>query len=194
MCDAAARNTVQRGRSFAVRVMARGDCLVQPGVCGILLESSGVQRIYVHGGDLMAQNFQNHARYVPVFHFFVLPVLVLNVGWEIHRVVVAPSGGSVKALLVALALLLAALYARMFALAVQDRLIRLEMQLRLHGLLPAELRPRIPEFTVNQLVALRFASDAELPGLAGKVLAENLQDRKYIKRMVQNWQADELRA
>jgi Family of unknown function (DUF6526) len=123
-----------------------------------------------------------------------LPVLVLNVGWEIHRVVVAPSGGSVKALLVALALLLAALYARMFALAVQDRLIRLEMQLRLQGLLPVELRPRISEFTVNQLVALRFASDAELPALAGKVLAENLQGRKAIKRMIQNWQADELRA
>jgi hypothetical protein len=95
---------------------------------------------------------------------------------------------------VAIALLLAALYGRMFALAVQDRLIRLEMHLRLQGLLPANLRPRIPEFTVNQLVALRFASDAELPGLAGKVLAENLQDRKTIKQMIQNWQADELRA
>ena len=106
----------------------------------------------------------------------------------------APSANVVVALIVAIALLLAALYGRMFALAVQDRLIRLEMQLRLQGLLPANLRPRIPEFTVNQLVALRFASDAELPGLAGKVLAENLQDRKMIKRMIQNWQADELRA
>jgi len=109
-------------------------------------------------------------------------------------VIHAPSANVVVALIVAIALLLAALYGRMFALAVQDRLIRLEMQLRLQGLLPANLRPRIPEFTVNQLVALRFASDAELPGLAGKVLAENLQDRKMIKRMIQNWQADELRA
>ena len=142
----------------------------------------------------MAQNFQNHAKYVPVFHFFVLPMLLLNVGWEIHRVVVAPSAGSVKALLVALALFLAALYGRMFALAVQDRVIRLEMQLRLQGLLPVDLRARIPEFTVGQLVALRFASDAELPGLAAKVLTEKLQDRKAIKRMIQNWQADELRA
>ena len=58
----------------------------------------------------MAQNFQNHAKYVPVFHFFVLPMLLLNVGWEIHRVVVALSAGSVKSLLVALALFLAALY------------------------------------------------------------------------------------
>ncbi len=142
----------------------------------------------------MAQNFQNHAKYVPVFHFFVLPMLLLNVGWEIHRVVVAPSAGSVKALLVALALFLAALYGRMFALAVQDRVIRLEMQLRLQGLLPANLLPRIPEFTVGQLVALRFASDAELPGLAAKVSTEKLQDRKAIKRMIHNWQADEWRA
>jgi hypothetical protein len=142
----------------------------------------------------MAQNFQNHAKYVPVFHFFILPVLLLNVVWEIHRVVVAPSAGSVKALVVALALMLLALYARMFALAVQDRVIRLEMQLRMEGLLPAELRPRIPEFAVDQLVALRFASDAELPALAGKVLSENINDRKAIKRMIQNWRADGLRA
>jgi hypothetical protein len=142
----------------------------------------------------MGQSFKNHVKFVPVFHFFVLPVLLLNVGWAIYCVIHAPSANVVVALIVAIALLLAALYGRMFALAVQDRLIRLEMQLRLQGLLPANLRPRIPEFTVNQLVALRFASDAELPGLAGKVLAENLQDRKMIKRMIQNWQADELRA
>jgi hypothetical protein len=145
-------------------------------------------------GDQMAQNFKNHVKFVPVFHFFVLPVLLFNVGWAIYRIVRAPSAGSVEILVVALALLLAALYGRMFALAVQDRLIRLEMQLRLQGLLPANLRSRIPEFSLNQLVALRFASDAELPELAGKVLAENLQDRKTIKRMIRNWQADELRA
>jgi uncharacterized protein DUF6526 len=142
----------------------------------------------------MAQNFQNHAKYVPVFHFFVLPVLLFNVGWAIYRVMHAPSANLVVALIVAMALLLAALYGRMFALAVQDRLIRLEMQLRLQGLVPANLRARIPEFSVNQLVALRFAGDAELPELAGKVLADNLQDRKTIKQMIQNWRPDELRA
>src|ERR1700691_1175593 len=140
------------------------------------------------------QNFQNHAKLVPAFHFFVLRVLLFNVGCAIFRVAYPRSGGSVENLVVALALLLPALYGRMFALAVQDRLIRLEMQPRLQGVLPVNLRPRIPEFTVNQLVALRFASDAELPGLAGKVLVENLQDRKTIKRMIQNWQPDNLRA
>jgi hypothetical protein len=142
----------------------------------------------------MAQNLQNHAKYVPAFHFFVLPVLVFNFVWAIVRVVRMRSAGSVEALVVALALVLLALYARMFALAVQDRLIRLEMQLRMQGVLPVNLRPRIPEFTVNQLVALRFASDAELPALAGRVLGENVNDRTTIKKMIQNWQADDLRA
>jgi hypothetical protein len=162
--------------------------------CGILLESSGVRGLFGYGGDYMAQNFQNHAKYVPVFHLFVLPVLLFDLVWAIVRVVRVPSGGSVEALVMALALILLALCARMFALAVQDRVIRLEMQLRMQGVLPANLRPRIPEFTLNQLVALRFASDAELPALAGKVLGENLNDRKTIKRMIQNWRADDLRA
>jgi len=82
----------------------------------------------------------------------------------------------------------------LFALAVQDRLIRLEMQLRMQNILPVALRSRISDFTVGQLVALRFASDAELPALAGKVLADNLTDRKTIKQMIQNWRPDELRA
>ena len=140
------------------------------------------------------QNFQNHAKYVPVFHFFVLPVLLINVGCAIYRIVRVPSQSSVFGLLLALALFLAALYARMFALSVQDRVIRLEMQLRLQNVLPVNLRARIPEFTIGQLVALRFASDAELPALAGKVLAENLRDRKAIKQLIQNWQPDNLRA
>jgi hypothetical protein len=142
----------------------------------------------------MPQNFQNHAKFVPVFHFFVLPVLLFNVGWVVYRVVQAPTGDSGESLVVALALLLLALYARMFALTVQDRVIRLEMQLRMHGVLPVNLRPRIPEFTVGQLIALRFASDTELPDLATKVLSENLSDRKAIKRMIKNWQPDNLRA
>jgi len=142
----------------------------------------------------VAQNFQNHAKYVPVFHFFVLPALIFNIAWNIARVIHAPSGNSVVALVVALALFLVALYGRLFALAVQDRLIRLEMQLRMQNILPVALRSRISDFTVGQLVALRFASDAELPALAGKVLADNLTDRKTIKKMIQNWQPDELRA
>jgi hypothetical protein len=77
---------------------------------------------------------------------------------------------------------------------VQNRLILLEMRLRLAGVLPSDLRPRIPAFTMDQLISLRFASDAELPALARKVLEEKLNDRKTIKKMVKDWQADYLRA
>jgi hypothetical protein len=140
------------------------------------------------------QSFENHAKFVPAFHFFVAPVFLLNIVWSIVRVVRAPSFGTIVSLLVAIALFLLALTARMFALTVQDRVIRLEMRLRMQQVLPPDLRPRIPEFTVDQLVALRFASDAELTDLARKVLEEKLQDRKAIKKLVREWQPDFLRA
>jgi hypothetical protein len=104
------------------------------------------------------------------------------------------SADSVIALLTAVGLLLLWYYTRIFPLAVQNRVIRLEMQLRMQQVLPPDLRPRVTEFTVGQLIALRFASDAELPALARRVLDEKLTDRKAIKKMIQNWQPDFLRA
>jgi hypothetical protein len=77
---------------------------------------------------------------------------------------------------------------------VQDRLIRLEERLRYERTLPADMKPRIGEFTVEQLVSLRFASDAELPALARKVLDEKMTERKAIKQMVKSWKPDFLRA
>jgi len=142
----------------------------------------------------MNQSFENHARFVPAFHFFILPVFLLNIFCSIYRLIQSFSIESARSLLLALAFLLLAFYARIFALTVQDRLIRLEMRLRMQQLLPQELRPRIPEFTIDQLVALRFASEAELPALCRKVLDEKIADRKVIKKMVQNWQPDLLRA
>jgi hypothetical protein len=100
------------------------------------------------------QKFENHAKMVPAFHFFVLPVFALNLVLSIERCVRSFSFDSVVGALVALALLLGAFYARLFALAVQDPVIRLEMRLRMQQVLPTELRGRIPEFTVGQLVAL----------------------------------------
>ena len=142
----------------------------------------------------MTQSFDNHARFVPAFHFFILPVFLLNMFWSIYRLIQSFSVESARSLLLALAFLLLAFYARIFALTVQDRLIRLEMRLRMQLLLPQELRPRIFDFTIDQLVALRFASDVELPALCRKVLHEKIADRKVIKKMVQNWQPDFLRA
>ena len=134
------------------------------------------------------QNFANHVRWVPGYHFFVVPVLTLNFGWSIYRWKV--SGFSLDgfiAVLVAAGLVGLSLNARFFALAVQNRVIRLEERMRLERLLPQDLKARIAEFTCGQLVAMRFASDAELPALARKVLAENIQSGKAIKQLVQNW-------
>ena len=139
------------------------------------------------------QNFENHTRRVPPFHFFALPVLTINVIWSLVRVVRAFSFDSLLGVLVAAALIALTLCARIFALTAQDRVIRLEMRLRMEKLLPPDLKPRIPEFTVSQFVSLRFASDEELPELARKVLNEKLTDRKVIKRMIKNWQGDYLR-
>jgi hypothetical protein len=141
------------------------------------------------------QNLQNHVRIVPAYHMFVFPVLFVNIGWAIYRVVKFPiSFPTVFGVFLSVALLLLALYARLFALSVQDRIIRLEMRLRLAEILPPDLRPRIPEFTVAQLVSMRFACDAELPALARKVLDDKMSDRKAIKQLVKDWQGDYVRA
>ncbi len=140
------------------------------------------------------QSYENHARTVPPYHFVALPIFALNLFWSVYRAVVSFSFESVLALLLAMALVLLFFYARVFALTVQDRVIRLEMTLRLRQLLPADLQSRVNDFTVAQLVGLRFASDQELPDLARKVLEEKLTDRKAIKQLIRNWQADLLRA
>lgn len=141
------------------------------------------------------QNFANHVRWVPGFHYFVMPVMALNFGWSIYRLKVANfSLDAFVGLLVAAAFVGLTLYARLFALAVQNRVIRLEERMRLEKLLPDDLKPRIAEFTCRQLIAMRFASDTELPALARKVLTDNIQGGKAIKQMVQSWRADYLRA
>lgn len=141
-----------------------------------------------------AQTLKNHARLVPPFHLFVLPVLAVNAVSAIIHAFQEPSYATILGAFVGAALLTLALFARVFALTVQDRVIRMEMRFRLRELLPPDLIPRIPEFTVDQLVALRFASDAELPSLARRVLDERLRDRKAIKQLVKDWQGDFLRA
>jgi Family of unknown function (DUF6526) len=140
------------------------------------------------------QSFKNHAKFVPLFHGFVFPVSALNAVWLIQRAFRFPSWDTAIAALMGVALVVAMFYMRIFALTVQDRVIRLEMRLRLRELLPADLQPRIHELTRGQLVALRFAGDRELPALARRILDERLQDKKAIKRLIQEWQADHLRA
>ena len=141
------------------------------------------------------QNLANHVRFVPMFHFFALPVLGINLVWSLYRLrYLGLTFEGIFGVLLAAALVLVALNARLFALAVQDRVIRLEERLRGERLLPADLRPRILELTAGQLVALRFACDEELPALTRKVLDEKLQERKAIKQLIKKWRPDYQRA
>jgi hypothetical protein len=147
------------------------------------------------------QTYENHSRYVPLHHFVASSFLLLNLLWSGYRIyhVLRIGGGrfdlvnSGVELLVAFALILMWVYLRVFPLTAQDRVIRLETQLRLAELLPQDLRPRIAELRPRQLIALRFASDQELPELTRKVLDEKLTDAGAIKRLVKSWQPDHLR-
>ena len=139
------------------------------------------------------QNFENHVRQVPVFALGNL-VLFVNLVGRLVDLRHGISFGPVMDVLVSAALIILFVMARNSVVTVQDRLIRLEMRLRLAGVLPADMLPRIPEFSVAQLVSLRFAGDAELPALARQVLDGKLEDRKAIKKLIKNWQADYLRA
>jgi len=139
------------------------------------------------------QNFANHTRYVPLFHFVLSALLLLYLVWTVRHVIITHTAQHWVDLMMALAFVVMFLYMRQFPVTVQDRVIRLEETLRLQRLAP-DLAKRAGEFSPGQLVALRFASDEEFPALARKVLEEKLMDRTEIKKLVKNWRADYLRA
>lgn len=138
------------------------------------------------------QTLANHARFDPLFHFFALPVFLLLPFLAATHFVRHPSLHAGALFVVSVAAAIAVLKIRMYALRVQDRVIRLEERLRLASLLSEPLRSRIPELTVGQLVALRFASDAEVPKLAERALSEKLTPAD-IKKAIQVWRPDYFR-
>jgi hypothetical protein len=140
------------------------------------------------------QTLGNHARFLPGFHFVAAPILLIVFLWSLWRMVADFSVDHVLFFLLATGTLVTLFVARIMALTVQDRVIRLEMRIRLAQLLPNDLRPRLHELTPRQLVALRFASDEELPDLVRTVLTDNIRDGRAIKKMIRNWQGDYLRA
>ena len=140
------------------------------------------------------QSFENHARFVPAYHMGAFGIFVINLLWSLYRLAKYPSADTVISLLLAVGFLLLFFYARVFATTVQDRVIRLEMQLRLRHLLPADLQSCVDDLTHRQLIALRFASDGELPDLCRRVVNDKITDQKTIKRMIKNWKPDHLRA
>lgn len=139
------------------------------------------------------QTYQTHRRYVPAFHFVTSGILLVNFIWSVVVIFRHFSASAVMNALTAVALLLLFAYTRAFATGNQDRIIRLEMRLRLERLLPGDLRSRIGELTPRQLVGLRFASDAELPALTKKVLDEKILSGEQIKKLVKTWEGDYLR-
>ena len=143
------------------------------------------------------QTFATHRRFVPAFHFVTVGILVINIIWQLFRLLRplpgVPFFDSLLNVAVAIALGLLAWYARTFPLRAQDRIIRLEERLRLERLLPADLKSRISELRTGQLIALRFAGDEELPELIRTVLDKGIRRQDEIKKLVRSWRADHLR-
>jgi hypothetical protein len=140
------------------------------------------------------QNYQNHARVFPLFHYVALPILFANFLVSVWRLWVTPNFSTVWSTIVAVGLVALALAARVMAVTVQDRVIRLEMQLRLMRVLPPDMQGRITSLGRAHLVALRFAADEELPELVREITDGRLHTQKEIKLRVKRWQPDSLRA
>ena len=139
------------------------------------------------------QSFESHAKMVPGYHYAGALLLMVPAFYFAYLAVTDFGIERLALAAFSFGVVVVALYARTFPLGVQDRVIRLEEQLRLARLLPEELRGRVPEFTTEQLIGLRFASDEELPELARRVLDEPMPGRKEIKAAVKNWRADRQR-
>lgn len=139
------------------------------------------------------QNYQNHRRWLPPVHFFIVPVLLLNVFVEGARLYKYQTPYHVWMVIVAIALVTLSLMSRTMSLTAQDRTIRLEERLRLASLMPEAQRGRIDDLTPQQLVGLRFASDGEVPQLVQRCLSGELKGSGDVKRAVTNWRADRLR-
>ena len=142
----------------------------------------------------IVQNFANHVRKLPPLYLAAALILAVNVLWAIYGAFRFFSFGSVLHVFVSAALIVLFLFSRIFALTVQDRVIRLEERLRMERLLPEDLQPRIGDLTIKQVIALRFASDAQLPALTREVLDGKLTEQDTIKRQIREWRADWQRA
>jgi Family of unknown function (DUF6526) len=139
--------------------------------------------------EKMPQTLENHTKLHPPFHFFLLPVVAVNICVSVWNAIKNPGFDSAWLVVMALALAVAVFLIRIYALKVQDRVIRLEERLRLNGLLPEPLRARIPQLDEKQMVALRFAADAEIPALVERALDQKLPPAD-IKKAIRTWRPD----
>jgi 4-amino-4-deoxy-L-arabinose transferase-like glycosyltransferase len=141
-----------------------------------------------------AQIYANHRRVFPLYHLFVLPILIAHVIVTMVASVRHPSFWNLWLVVVALGLVGGMVANRASTLIVQNRVIGLEMRLRLATVLPVELCQRIPELHLRQLVGLRYASDDELVGLVERCLRGELTTADAVKREVRHWRPDYVRA
>jgi hypothetical protein len=140
------------------------------------------------------QSYANHRRVFPLYHLFALPVLIAHFVVTLIGALRQPSAWTLWMVVVSLGLVAAIVANRASTLIVQNRLIGLEMRLRLATVLPVELCQRIPELDLKQLVGLRYAGDIELAGLVERCLRGELSTADAVKRAVQHWRADYVRA
>ncbi len=135
------------------------------------------------------QNYKNHAKFVPVFHYIALPLLLINFVSALLRLTQDINFYTLNDLGLAVALVIVAVFTRLFALKAQDRVIRLEEQLRMQELLPDALKMNAFRLTMGQIVALRFASDEELAELTQDALDHNTSPNA-LKQAVKDWRPD----
>lgn len=138
------------------------------------------------------QDYRTHRRWDPAYHFFAATVLGVAFFVSLWQAIKAPSAWTIWQAFVAAAIVVIAWKARAFALKAQDRVIRLEERLRLASLLAEPLRARSLALTEEQLIGLRFASDAELPELVAAALDESLSG-EAIKKRIKAWRPDHFR-
>jgi hypothetical protein len=139
------------------------------------------------------QTFSTHRRFIPAFHFFALPILLINVFVVATQFWKDPRLPNAWGVLVALALAIGISWSRFMPLRAQDRIIRLEERTRLERLLPADLRGRIGELTEKQLIAIRFAPDNEVADITRRALSGELKSPGEIKRAIKDWRGDYFR-
>ena len=139
------------------------------------------------------QTYQNHTRYFPLVHFVLFPLFLFNLIWQAVMLYQYPSWDRAEMVVVAFGLIALSVAARLQALKAQDRVIRLEEGLRFNQILPKDLLQKASSLKTSQLIALRFASDEELPNLIERALNGEFKDNKEIKLAIKNWRGDYLR-
>ena len=136
------------------------------------------------------QTYRNHARFHPPFHFVLAPIVLIHFFWTAKVFYASPTWYTGEMLMLAVGLVIMAFLTRISALAAQDRTIRLEERLRFERLLAPDVAARAGDLKVGQIVALRFASDGEVPGLVSQLLSGKLTTQKEIKQAIVNWRPD----